>query len=56
MNDQPPWSDLDIVRGTEREMNSYVKVSTLKPASLEQILDCANDYKSSIKVFSLESI
>tara|TARA_Y100001970_G_scaffold75813_1_gene96082 strand:- start:4206 stop:5135 length:930 start_codon:yes stop_codon:yes gene_type:complete len=50
-NDKPPWSDLDIVRGTEREMSNYVKVSTLAPASLEQILDCATDYKSSSKSF-----
>ena len=49
--DQPPWNDLDIVRGTEREMISYVKVATLKPASLEQIVDCANDYKSCSKSF-----
>ena len=45
-DDKPPWSDLDIVRGTEREMSNYVKISTLVPASLEQIFDCATDYKS----------
>ena len=50
-DDKPPWSDLDIVRGTEREMSNYVKISTLVPASLEQILDCATDYKSSSKSF-----
>ena len=50
-DDKPPWSDLDIVRGTEREMSNYVKVSTLVPASLEQILDCATDYKSCSKSF-----
>lgn len=50
-DDKPPWSDLDIVRGTEREMSYYVKVSTLVPASLEQILDCATDYKSCSKSF-----
>ena len=50
-DDKPPWSDLDIVRGTERELNNYVKVSTLKPASLEQILNCAADYKSYSKSF-----
>ncbi len=50
-NDRPPWSDLDIVRGTEREMNNYVKVSTLTPASLEQIINCAADYKSFSKSF-----
>ena len=50
-DDKPPWSDLDIVRGTEREMSNYVKVSTLVPASLEQILECATDYKSCSKSF-----
>ena len=50
-DDKPPWSDLDIVRGTEREMSNYVKISTLVPASLEQILDCATDYKSCSKSF-----
>ena len=50
-DDKPPWSDLDIVRGTEREMSNYVKISTLVPASLEQILDCATDYKSCSKFF-----
>ena len=50
-DDKPPWSDLDIVRGTEREMSKYVKISTLVPASLEQILDCATDYKSCSKSF-----
>ena len=50
-DDKPPWSDLDIVRGTEREMNNYVKVSTLVPANLEQILGCATDYKSCSKSF-----
>ena len=49
--DQPPWNDLDIVRGSEREMISYVKVATLKPASLEQIVDCADDYKSQSQSF-----
>ena len=50
-NDKPPWTDLDIVRGTEREMNICIKVSTLKPASHEQILHCASDYKSCSKSF-----
>ena len=50
-DDKPPWSDLDIVRGTEREMSNYVKIATLVPASLEQILDCATDYKSCSKSF-----
>ena len=50
-DNKPPWSDLDIVRGTEREMNNPTKVLTLKPASLEQILDCATDYKSCSKSF-----
>ena len=50
-DDKPPWSDLDVVRGTEREMSNYVKISTLVPASLEQILDCATDYKSCSKSF-----
>ena len=50
-NDKPPWTDLDIVRGTEREMNICIKVSTLKPASHEQILHCASDYKSCPKSF-----
>ena len=49
--DQPPWNDLDIVRGSEREMISYVKVATLRPASLEQIVDCADDYKSQSQSF-----
>ena len=50
-DDRPPWSDLDIVRGTEREMRNYVKISTLVPASLEQIFDCAADYNSCSKSF-----
>ena len=50
-NDKPPWTDLDIVRGTEREMNICIKVSTLTPASHEQILHCAADYKSCSKSF-----
>ena len=32
-------------------MSNYVKISTLVPASLEQILDCATDYKSCSKSF-----
>ena len=32
-------------------MSNYVKVSTLVPASLEQILECATDYKSCSKSF-----
>ena len=50
-NEEPPWSDLDIVRGTEREMKAHVAISTLKPASLEQIIACAIDYKSPSKSF-----
>ena len=50
-NDKVPWSDLDIIRGTEREMNVCVAISTLKPASLEQIIGCAADYKSHSKSF-----
>ena len=50
-DNKPPWSDLDIVRGTERDMNKHIKVSTLKPATLEQILNCAPDYKSRSKSF-----
>ena len=50
-DNKPPWSDLDIVRGTERDMNNHTKVSTLQPATLEQILKCAPDYKSRSKSF-----
>ena len=50
-DDQPPWDDLDIVRGTEREMISCIKVSTLKPASIDQIVACADDYKSHSQSF-----
>ena len=32
-------------------MSNYVKISTLVPASLEQIIDCATDYKSCSKSF-----
>ena len=49
--DLPPWNDLDVVRGTERELLNNFKVSTLKPANLEQIIDCAKEYKSQSKSF-----
>ena len=44
--DQTPWSDLDVVRGTEREMIGCINISTLKPATVDQIVNCAKDYKS----------
>tara|TARA_B100000530_G_scaffold289669_1_gene205653 strand:- start:539 stop:1459 length:921 start_codon:yes stop_codon:yes gene_type:complete len=49
--EQPPWNDLDIIRGTEREMTSSVEISTLKPASIDQIINCANEYKSKSQTF-----
>ena len=50
-DDRPPWNDLDIVRGTEREMINCIKASTLKPATIDQIVDCAGDYKSHSQSF-----
>ena len=51
IDDVPPWDDLDIVRGTEREMTKCFKSSTLKPASIDQLFNCAPEYRSTIQSF-----
>ena len=51
IDDVPPWDDLDIVRGTEREMTKCFKSSTLKPATIDQLFNCAPEYRSTIQSF-----